>query len=236
MHDSVAASEVHDRYRKIYNVDGSVIELHILDTSLLDRSLNALDSWLQDTDGSLLVLPVTAEDALHYAECQYGRRLQDHGRTPTVIVGNKCDLDQDRRVSFVDAVRLAESLGHLPYYETNALDGSNVHAAFTDLYRQILRKRAFQPKKPGMPTAFESQPNIEETAEFPTTPLRGPTGVHAGGKYKWYKRGGASSRTNRHLTNAEKIVNEFPGVRTTGFNIITTDAPENSTEQLDQTA
>ena len=49
-----------------------------------------------------------------------------------VLIGNKADLEQERRVDEEDARALAESLG-LRYFETSAATGSNVEVAIDSL-------------------------------------------------------------------------------------------------------
>ena len=58
---------------------------------------------------------------------------------PIVLVGNKCDLEQDRAVSRNRASYLARKLGNIVLYETSARKRINVDEIFMDLSRQIMR-------------------------------------------------------------------------------------------------
>ena len=49
-----------------------------------------------------------------------------------VLVGNKCDMDEDRAVTYEQGKRLADQLG-FPFFESSAKDNINVKSAFDKL-------------------------------------------------------------------------------------------------------
>ena len=53
-----------------------------------------------------------------------------------VLVGNKCDLEEERQVTSVEGQDLAKSFG-CPIYETSAKARINVEEAFYELVREI---------------------------------------------------------------------------------------------------
>ena len=59
---------------------------------------------------------------------------------PTVLVGNKCDLDEEREVPFSEGSRKA-LLWKVPFFETSALTGFQVDDAYHALVREIWRDR-----------------------------------------------------------------------------------------------
>lgn len=59
---------------------------------------------------------------------------------PIVLVGNKSDLEEDRKVSRTKAFHLSQTWGNIPYYETSARRDANVTEVFIDVCRQIIRK------------------------------------------------------------------------------------------------
>lgn len=48
-----------------------------------------------------------------------------------VLVGNKCDLEQERKVSFADACEYAELQGMTKFFETSACNFETVEQMFT---------------------------------------------------------------------------------------------------------
>ena len=56
-----------------------------------------------------------------------------------LIIGNKCDLLQDRVVSYEEAKEFADELD-IAYIECSAKDNANVEYAFNSITKQILHK------------------------------------------------------------------------------------------------
>ena len=55
------------------------------------------------------------------------------GNIPFIIIGNKIDLEEARKISRADALKLCTLLGGLAYYETSAKNGKGVEDAFNQL-------------------------------------------------------------------------------------------------------
>lgn len=67
-------------------------------------------------------------------------RIKDDEDVPLVMVGNKCDMEEDRVVQRANAFQVAQRWGSKPYYETSARRRVNVDEVFTNLCRQIIQK------------------------------------------------------------------------------------------------
>ena len=72
--------------------------------------------------GFLLVFSITSTSSL--SELSELReqiiRIKDDENVPIVIVGNKSDLEEERKVSRAKAFGVSQSWGNAPYYETSA--------------------------------------------------------------------------------------------------------------------
>ncbi len=97
---------------------------------------------MKSGQGFLLVFSITSLSSLtELAELRDQIvRIKDDAHVPLVIVGNKCDLEEDRAVSRARAFSVSQNWGNAPYYETSARRRANVDEAFVDLCRQIIRK------------------------------------------------------------------------------------------------
>jgi Ras-related protein Rap-1B len=92
--------------------------------------------------GFLLVFSITSLSSLHELTELRDQiiRIKDDERVPMVLVGNKCDLEEDRAVSRARAFAVSQNWGGTPYYETSARRRANVDEVFKDLCRQMIRK------------------------------------------------------------------------------------------------
>jgi len=65
-----------------------------------------------------------------------------------LLVGNKCDLAENRVVSYEAGKALADEIG-IPFLETSAKDATNVEKAFMTMAGEIKNRMASQPAASG---------------------------------------------------------------------------------------
>ena len=65
-------------------------------------------------------------------------RVKDKDNVPMVLVGNKCDLAEERQVPTTEAQDMAKAWG-IPSFEASAKARINVEEAFFELVRVIRR-------------------------------------------------------------------------------------------------
>lgn len=135
---------IEDSYRKQIEVDGRACDLEILDTAGVAQFTAMRELYIKSGKGFLLVYSVTDENSLKelLALREQVLRIKDSDSVPMVLIGNKCDLDEDRVLSIDDGIRVSQQWGLVPFYETSAMFKTNVDEAFVDVVRQIMRKEA----------------------------------------------------------------------------------------------
>lgn len=135
---------IEDSYRKQIEVDGRACDLEILDTAGVAQFTAMRELYIKSGKGFLLVYSVTDENSLKelLALREQVLRIKDTDNVPMVLVGNKCDLEEDRVLSIEDGVKVSQDWGLVPFYETSAMYKTNVDEAFIDVVRQIMRKEA----------------------------------------------------------------------------------------------
>lgn len=57
-----------------------------------------------------------------------------------LLIGNKCDDDEKREVSYAEGAALAEKKGMM-FFECSAKNGDNVTTSFTDMSKKLIKKK-----------------------------------------------------------------------------------------------
>lgn len=90
-----------DSYRKQCVIDDEVALLDVLDTAGQEEYSAMREQYMRTGEGFLLVYSITSrqsfEEILTFQ--QQILRVKDRDYFPIIIVGNKCDLDNERQVS-----------------------------------------------------------------------------------------------------------------------------------------
>ncbi|CAF1354583.1 unnamed protein product [Adineta steineri] len=122
-------------------VDGKRIKTQVWDTAGQERFKTVIPQFYRGSEGALVVFDLTKWDTFEHVST-WVEEVYRHtpADLPIVLVGNKSDLIEQRRVSREQATALAEQL-NLSYMETSALDATNVEAAFLLLVSSIYEKR-----------------------------------------------------------------------------------------------
>lgn len=163
---------IEDSYRKQIEIDGRACDLEILDTAGVAQFTAMRELYIKSGKGFLLVYSVTDENSLKelLALREQVLRIKDSDNVPMVLIGNKCDLKDDRVLSIEDGIKVSQDWGCVPFYETSAMYKTNVDEAFIDVVRQIMRKEAAitaekkQAKQLQKQNALENSNNVATTA------------------------------------------------------------------------
>ena len=139
---------IEDSYRKQVEVDAGQCMLEILDTAGTEQFTAMRDLYMKNGQGFALVYSITAQSTFNDLSDLRDQilRVKDSSDVPMILVGNKCDLEDERVVSKEQGEELAAEFGHCAFMEASAKAKINVSEIFYDLVRQVNRKMP-EPKK-----------------------------------------------------------------------------------------
>ncbi|GAM23203.1 hypothetical protein SAMD00019534_063780 [Acytostelium subglobosum LB1] len=140
---------IEDSYRKQVEVDGVQYMLEILDTAGTEQFTAMRDLYMKNGQGFVLVYSIISNST--FGELPDLReqilRVKDCEDVPMVLVGNKCDLGDQRQVSTEQGQELAQKFGSCIFMEASAKNKINVEHIFFELVRQVNRKNPQGPAK-----------------------------------------------------------------------------------------
>jgi Ras-related protein Rap-1A len=140
---------IEDSYRKQVEIDNQQCMLEILDTAGTEQFTAMRDLYMKNGQGFVLVYSITAQSS--FQEIQDIRdqivRVKDTDDVPMILVGNKCDLEDERCVPRDQGAALARTLGPTClFFETSAKRKINVQQVFEELVK-LINRRSPEPRK-----------------------------------------------------------------------------------------
>jgi len=132
---------IEDSYRKQVEIDGLQYTLEILDTAGTEQFTAMRDLYMKNGQGFVLVYSITSPATFQDLSDLRNQiiRVKDTEDVPIVIVGNKCDLVDQRAVPRERGEDLARNF-KCTFVEASAKTRINTEQIFLDLVRQINRK------------------------------------------------------------------------------------------------
>eukprot|EP00761_Pharyngomonas_kirbyi_P007856 gb/GECH01007867.1/.p1 GENE.gb/GECH01007867.1/~~gb/GECH01007867.1/.p1 ORF type:complete len:606 (+),score=185.38 gb/GECH01007867.1/:1-1818(+) len=135
---------IEDSYRKDMVVDGESCMLDILDTAGQEEYEGMRDEYMRSGQGFILVYSITDDSSFQDLEDIHSKLLKakdaDGDEVPVVLIGNKCDLEDERKVKESEGKDMAKRFGrYTKFLEASARSRINIDEAFTEMIRLINR-------------------------------------------------------------------------------------------------
>ncbi|CAK6445067.1 unnamed protein product [Pipistrellus nathusii] len=120
--------------------------LEILDTAGTEHFTAMRDLYMKNGQGFALVYSITAQSTFNDLQDLREQilRVKDTEDVPMILVGNKCDLEDERVVGKEQGQNLARQWCNCAFLESSAKSKINVNEIFYDLVRQTNRKTPVQ--------------------------------------------------------------------------------------------
>ncbi|XP_019747200.1 ras-related protein O-RAL-like [Hippocampus comes] len=131
-----------DSYRKKVVLDGEDVQIDILDTAGQEDYAAIRDNYFRSGEGFLLVFSITEYESF-VATTELREqilRVKEEETIPMLLVGNKSDLEDRRKVHVEEVVEKVNEW-RVQYVETSAKTRANVDKVFFDLMREVRMKK-----------------------------------------------------------------------------------------------
>ncbi|KAI8866334.1 GTP-binding protein ypt1 [Ramicandelaber brevisporus] len=118
-------------------LEGKIIKAQVWDTAGQERFRTITSSYYRGAHGIIVVYDVTDPESFTNVR-QWLQEIDRYASEGVnrLLVGNKCDLVDNKQVETKLAQEFADSLG-IPFLETSAKDAVNVEQAFLVMAKQI---------------------------------------------------------------------------------------------------
>ena len=123
---------------KILKILGINIKAQIWDTAGQERYRSMTSSYFKGSKGVLIVYDITNQSSFESVDRWINEfRMKSDENSSIIIVGNKNDLEEERKVTKEEGEEKAKKF-NLGFFETSAKDGKNVDDAFKCLFEKVV--------------------------------------------------------------------------------------------------
>ena len=149
----MATVGVYHEFNTFQLSDGSLVSVTLIDTAGQEKFRALNSQYYRNADGCLLVYDITNMDSFKEIKDYYLRQIKDQCKKniKIVLLGNKTDLENERKVSSEEGINLAVENGYI-FMESSCLKNRTVADSFETLieltYRENIEKNQNTPNVP----------------------------------------------------------------------------------------
>ncbi|KAJ5077762.1 ras-related protein rab-8b [Anaeramoeba ignava] len=123
---------------QIVEINDKKVELRIWDTAGQERYQSMTKLYYRSSNGVFIVYDITNPESFNKLDYWIKElKSQEQANAMFMIIGNKCDLEDKRKISKEKGEKFAKENDVL-FMETSAKDGTNIEEAFEVLTKEIL--------------------------------------------------------------------------------------------------
>ena len=119
-------------------IEGKSVKLQIWDTAGQERFRNIVSSYYKGAQGIMMVYDITDLESFRYLD-SWLKEIEKNASKNVykILVGNKNDLEKNRKVTFEKGKEFANLHG-MKFFETSAKENRNVEEAFKEMTKDII--------------------------------------------------------------------------------------------------
>jgi small GTP-binding protein len=130
-----------EQYSKFLTKNDENYKITIFDTAGQERFGTITKSYFRNAHGILFVFEISDRESFIKVEHWMGNAESsiDLKNFPKILVGNKCDLSNDRQVTYEEAKNFSKKF-NMQFFETSAKININVNKIFDELINESIEK------------------------------------------------------------------------------------------------
>ena len=134
---------------RTFDLNNKIVKLQIWDTAGQERFKTITSSYYKGAHGIIMVYDITDKQSFKNIDNWLGE-VEKHAseNVNKLLVGNKCDLESNRQVTYEEGKAYADQLG-IKFIETSAKESKNVDSAFITMSNEI-KTRVQKNDTPGL--------------------------------------------------------------------------------------
>ena len=140
--DELQSTLINENLKKKIRIDSrTIVTLNIWDTIGDERFRILTRQFYQDAHGALLIFDITNKETFNKLDIWIKDIIENSPPDCILmLIGNKYDLKDNRKISYDDANILSQRF-NIFYYEVSAKNGNNIALAFEQLTYRIIDKQ-----------------------------------------------------------------------------------------------
>ncbi|XP_051995470.1 ras-related protein Rab-3D-like isoform X2 [Xyrauchen texanus] len=140
----------------------STVGIDFKDTAGQERYRTITTAYYRGAMGFLLMYDITNQDSFSAVQ-DWATQIKTYSwdNAQVILVGNKCDLEDDRLIPTEDSQRLADELG-FQFFEASAKDNINVKQVFERLVDVICEKMNESMDRDGGPLSNHKDSSMQD--------------------------------------------------------------------------
>ena len=115
-----------------------VVKLQIWDTAGQERYMSVNKNLFLRVQGMILMYDITNRDSFEHVTVWINNIREICSQIPIILVGNKCDLEEERIVTEEEGREIAEN-NKMNFLEASGKIGTNVNETFSLLAEEIIK-------------------------------------------------------------------------------------------------
>eukprot|EP01083_Nonionella_stella_P273219 926752_1 len=126
---------------KTVDINGKLVKLQVWDTAGQERFRTITTAYYKGAHGIMLVYDITDKKTFTQITTTWIETVRQNAKEKgeMILVGNKCDMNDQRQVSQQEGSHFA-SVNNMPFFEASAKSGYNTDEAFIAIANNLMQR------------------------------------------------------------------------------------------------